>query len=244
MPPAGSTATTTTTADWRDSYLTSLQEAERNSPVNRDLVTACSALADRVAALEAEKAVLALQVAQPPQQQSQRQQQQQDAQPRSPNPASPSPSRSSTSTPTPSSATDTTATATAAIATDPAVVAQTRLDLAEALRSKGQLQARLRAAEEELRKLRAKSRADEKRIRDLAAERAALGAKLKDRGEELVEKSKMVTVRSTPSSFGFFSFLASPFWDGSSKGTHHMCWSRIWSPSSPCPSPIDGYIGG
>ncbi|KAI1812048.1 autophagy-related protein 16 [Poronia punctata] len=42
--------------DWRDDYLTSLQEAERNNPVNKDLVEACSQLADRVAALEAEKA--------------------------------------------------------------------------------------------------------------------------------------------------------------------------------------------
>lgn len=28
--------------DWRSDYLTSLQEAERNNPVNKDLVTACS----------------------------------------------------------------------------------------------------------------------------------------------------------------------------------------------------------
>ncbi|KAI0879191.1 autophagy-related protein 16 [Hypoxylon argillaceum] len=41
--------------NWRDDYLASLQEAERNSPVNKELVEACSRLADRVAALEAEK---------------------------------------------------------------------------------------------------------------------------------------------------------------------------------------------
>ncbi|KAI3337188.1 autophagy protein 16 [Xylariaceae sp. AK1471] len=46
--------------DWRDGYLASLQEAERNNPVNKDLVEACSQLVDRVAALEAEKAALAL----------------------------------------------------------------------------------------------------------------------------------------------------------------------------------------
>ncbi|KAI1268365.1 autophagy-related protein 16 [Xylariaceae sp. FL1019] len=44
---------------WREEYLDSLHEAERNNPVNKDLVEACSQLADRVAALEAEKAALA-----------------------------------------------------------------------------------------------------------------------------------------------------------------------------------------
>ncbi|KAI1434899.1 autophagy-related protein 16 [Xylaria sp. CBS 124048] len=42
--------------NWRSDYLASLQEAERNNPVNKALVEACSQLADRVAALEAEKA--------------------------------------------------------------------------------------------------------------------------------------------------------------------------------------------
>ncbi|GAW21736.1 hypothetical protein ANO14919_112600 [Xylariales sp. No.14919] len=45
---------------WRDDYLASLQEAERNNPVNKDLVEACSQLADRVAALEAEKVAWAV----------------------------------------------------------------------------------------------------------------------------------------------------------------------------------------
>ncbi|QBZ59638.1 hypothetical protein PoMZ_04600 [Pyricularia oryzae] len=44
--------------DWRDEYLASVKEAEKNSPVNRDLVEACSQLQDRVAALEAERDAL------------------------------------------------------------------------------------------------------------------------------------------------------------------------------------------
>ncbi|KAJ0118413.1 hypothetical protein J7T55_009196 [Diaporthe amygdali] len=41
---------------WKDEYLSSILEAERNSPVNQELVEACSLLNDRIAALEAEKA--------------------------------------------------------------------------------------------------------------------------------------------------------------------------------------------
>ncbi|KAI1484693.1 autophagy protein 16 [Biscogniauxia mediterranea] len=139
--------------DWRDEYLTSLQEAERNNPVNKDLVDACSQLADRIAALEAEKALL---------------------------------QASQTSKPPPSAA--------AAAETDPTATAdpRMRLDLAEALRSKGQLQSKLRAAEDELQKLRSKTRADAKRIADLIAERNALTSKLKDRNEELVGKNKLL----------------------------------------------------
>ncbi|KAI5922167.1 autophagy protein 16 [Camillea tinctor] len=138
--------------DWRDEYLTSLQEAERNNPVNKDLVEACSQLADRVAALEAEKAVL----------------------------------QASKSTPSPS------AKPSESSDSDPRAAAQTRLDLAEALRSKGQLQTKLRAAEDELQKLRSKTRADAKRIADLTAERNALTSKLKDRNEELAGKNKLL----------------------------------------------------
>ncbi|OTB17896.1 hypothetical protein K445DRAFT_264268 [Daldinia sp. EC12] len=148
--------------DWRSEYLTSLQEAERNNPVNKDLVEACSQLADRVAALEAEKAVW------------------------------------QTSTNPPASlsgkaaaATTTSGTTTASATTDPSV-AQLRLELAEAFRSKGLLQSRLKAAEDELKKLRAKTKVDAKRINDLTAERNALSAKLKDRNEELAGKNKML----------------------------------------------------
>ncbi|RYO81424.1 hypothetical protein DL766_004305 [Monosporascus sp. MC13-8B] len=179
--------------DWRDSYLASLREAERDSPVNKDLVAACSALADRVAALEAEKGVLQLRL--------QQQQQQQQQQPSSAPISSSSDPATTTTTTTAKETTKPPSTAAAAAAAAPAATtetgtavdaAQARLDLAEALRAKGALAARLRAAEEELRQLRERARADERRIRELTAERKALAARLKDRGEELAEKSRMV----------------------------------------------------
>ncbi|KAI1659594.1 autophagy protein 16 [Daldinia decipiens] len=146
--------------DWRSEYLTSLQEAERNNPVNKDLVEACSQLADRIAALEAEKVVWQT----------------------STNPLT-SPETSSGKGVATTGATDSGADQS---------VAQLRLDLAEALRSKGQLQGRLKAAEDELQKLRSKAKVDTKRINDLTAERNALTAKLKDRNEELAGKNKML----------------------------------------------------
>ena len=36
--------------DWRDEYLVNIQEAERNNPVNRDLVAACEFLIELVVA--------------------------------------------------------------------------------------------------------------------------------------------------------------------------------------------------
>ncbi|KAM0278189.1 hypothetical protein ACHAQH_005302 [Verticillium albo-atrum] len=44
---------------WRDEYLASLREQERNNPVNLEIVELCSQLTDRVAALEAEKEAVA-----------------------------------------------------------------------------------------------------------------------------------------------------------------------------------------
>ncbi|KAI1799475.1 autophagy-related protein 16 [Daldinia bambusicola] len=156
--------------DWRSEYLSSLQEAERNNPVNKDLVQACSQLADRVAALEAEKAVWQTSTTNLP--------------------ASLSPGKAAgIATDNNNNNNNTTA------AADPSVVAQLKLDLAEALRSKGQLQSRLKAAEDELRGLRAKTKVDAKRIGDLTAERNALSARLKDRNEELAGKNKMLKVR-------------------------------------------------
>ncbi|CAK7216505.1 autophagy protein 16, interacts with Atg12p-Atg5p [Sporothrix eucalyptigena] len=70
--------------------------------------------------------------------------------------------------------------------------AQLRVDLAEALRSQGKFQSRLKAAEEELETLRAKARNDAKSIRTLTTERNALTIKVRDRDEELREKSKLV----------------------------------------------------
>ncbi|OAA67064.1 autophagy protein [Niveomyces insectorum RCEF 264] len=71
-------------------------------------------------------------------------------------------------------------------------VDQLRLDLAEALRSQGKSQSRLKAAEDELEVLRAKARNDGRSIRSLTAERNALAIKVRDRDEELRGKSKLV----------------------------------------------------
>ncbi|KAK7952664.1 Autophagy-related protein 16 [Apiospora aurea] len=89
----------------------------------------------------------------------------------------------------------------AAGATDPTTTqnqpntAQLKLDLAEALRAKGQLQAKLKTSTAELQKLRAKSKVDDKRVHDLTAERNTLATKLKDRNEELVGKTKLLKVQ-------------------------------------------------
>ena len=74
------------------------------------------------------------------------------------------------------------------------VVAQLRSDLAEALRSNGQFQSRLKAAEDELEKLRVKTKVDSKAIKDLYAERSVLVTKVKDRDEELKGKAKLLEV--------------------------------------------------
>ncbi|OTA98864.1 hypothetical protein M426DRAFT_325660 [Hypoxylon sp. CI-4A] len=145
--------------DWRSDYLTSLQEAERSNPVNKDLVEACTQLADRVAALEAEK--VAWQTSKPP-----------------------SLSEKPPSGKAPAKTTEPTN-------SDPSV-AQVKSDLAEALRSKGQLESRLKTAENELKNLRSKTKVDAKRISDLTTERNSIRTKLRDRNEELVGKNKML----------------------------------------------------
>lgn len=143
--------------DWRHEYLVNLHEAEKRNPLNRELVDTCSQLADRVAALEAEKAVL----------------------------------QANQTTLTSPSTGGKTISEKAAASSDTTVV-QLRHDLTEALRSKGQLQSRLKTAEMELKKLRTKSRVDDKRISDLTVERNALMLKSKDRNEELAGKNKML----------------------------------------------------
>jgi len=69
---------------------------------------------------------------------------------------------------------------------------QLRSDLAEALRSNGTLQARVKAAEAELVRLRAKSQSDSKTILDLTKERALLAQKVRDRNEELKGKARFI----------------------------------------------------
>ncbi|KAG6258126.1 autophagy protein 16, interacts with Atg12p-Atg5p [Claviceps purpurea] len=45
-------------SSWRDEYLTSLKDAELQSPVNQELIQTCSQMADRISALEASNAAL------------------------------------------------------------------------------------------------------------------------------------------------------------------------------------------
>ncbi|TVY42413.1 Autophagy protein [Lachnellula subtilissima] len=71
--------------------------------------------------------------------------------------------------------------------------AQIRSDLAEALRSNGQLQSRIKVAEAEVARLRAKSKSDGKLIDELSRERGSLAQKLKDKEEELRGKAKLLS---------------------------------------------------
>lgn len=73
-------------------------------------------------------------------------------------------------------------------------VAQLRLELAEALRSRGVAETRLRTAEEELDKLRSKTKQDTRSLKDLTTERTSLATKVNDREYELKEKRKLVEV--------------------------------------------------
>ncbi|KAF5634840.1 Autophagy 16 [Fusarium sp. NRRL 52700] len=138
--------------NWRDQYLSSIKDADLSNPINMELVQACSQMADRISALEAEKNGLEALVAN---------------------------SGTPTAQPTEPSTND-------------LGVAQLKQDLAEALRSKGVTEKRLRTSEEELMQLRAKHKADTKSIRDLTADRNSLTTKLKDREHELREKHKLL----------------------------------------------------
>jgi hypothetical protein len=73
-------------------------------------------------------------------------------------------------------------------------VAQLKQDLAEALRSKGVTEKRLRASEEELLQLRSKHKTNTRSIRDLTADKNSLTTRLKDREYELREKRKFIEV--------------------------------------------------
>lgn len=172
-------------SSWREEYLEALRERDRREKVDYDLIDACKSfvnpafseipnwyrtdtqLADRTAALEAEKAALIPSVSPP------------------------------------------------IITKDMAAIPSTadgsvqlKSDLSEALRAKGQLQSRLKLAEEEMEKLRAKSITDSKLIKDLTVERSVLRTKVKDRDSELKGKTKLVEVRKlsyqAPKLFFFF----------------------------------------
>lgn len=75
------------------------------------------------------------------------------------------------------------------------VIARLRLELAEALRSKGVSETRLRAAQEEVDRLQTKAKSNEKSIRTLESDNNTLTRKLDDREHELREKRKFVEVR-------------------------------------------------
>ncbi|OIW33775.1 autophagy protein 16 [Coniochaeta ligniaria NRRL 30616] len=148
--------------NWRDEYLSNIEKAQSENHVDRDLIAAYSQLLDRVTALEAEKA--ASQDSQPPQR--------------------PTPRQPPSGTPSPQPADDP--------STDTKSVSRLRIDLAEALRQKGQLQSRLKTAEDELARLRNQTSADSRALRLLEAERKTLSRKLRDRDDELREKKKLV----------------------------------------------------
>ncbi|UNI16383.1 autophagy protein 16, interacts with Atg12p-Atg5p [Purpureocillium takamizusanense] len=172
---------------WREEYLLSLQDVETKNPVNMDLVQACtqatpprrpslplsggrglteragSQMADRIAALEAEKSALQSQITNP-----------------STGGGGNAAGRKTVASSSPSTPSD-----------DPGV-SQLRVDLAESLRAKGVAESRLRTAEEELGKLRTKTKDDARSIRDLTADRASVRMRLKDQEHELREQRKLL----------------------------------------------------
>lgn len=72
--------------------------------------------------------------------------------------------------------------------------AQTKRELAEALRANGQLKLRIAAAEKELVTLRSKTKTDTTLIEDLSKQRTLLVQKVRDRDEELKGKAKFIVV--------------------------------------------------
>ncbi|KAH6636369.1 autophagy-related protein 16 [Chaetomium tenue] len=151
-------------ADWRQEYVSGIREAEKLHPVNQELIAGYSQLLDRVSVLEAENAALQLQSQSQP---------------------SAAPTTTKASKPPISDSSDPSK-------GDTPIVARLRLELAEALRSKGQFQQRLQESDAELARLRAKTAADSKTLRNLTAERRTLTFKLRDRDEELRVKNKLV----------------------------------------------------
>ncbi|CAD6505960.1 BgTH12-06892 [Blumeria graminis f. sp. triticale] len=71
-------------------------------------------------------------------------------------------------------------------------ILQSRSDLAEAIRSNGQLHSRIKTVEVELLKLRAKTKSDLSIIKELHAQQNSLKQKLNDRDEELRGKTKLL----------------------------------------------------
>ncbi|KOS16771.1 Autophagy protein 16 [Escovopsis weberi] len=132
-----------------------------------ELIQACSQMADRISALEAEKAALEA---------------------RAPGLAA-APSTGTTTAHGDGGASNNSSSSSNSL---DLALAQLRVELAEALRSKGTSESRLRTAEEELSRLRSRTKLDSKSIRDLQAERNSLATKVNDREYELREKRKLV----------------------------------------------------
>ena len=84
---------------------------------------------------------------------------------------------------------------------DSEVPSHLKVELVEALRAKGQLQSRLKSAEDSRDELRARVKANEMLIKQLQAERSILSVKVRDRDEELRGKAQLLVVSSIPSSF-------------------------------------------
>lgn len=79
------------------------------------------------------------------------------------------------------------------------LLARLRHELAEAQRSKAELDARLKACTEELERVKRISQTNSKRVDDLLSERMMLVRAVKDRDEELKEKAKLSQVRTSGS---------------------------------------------
>lgn len=75
---------------------------------------------------------------------------------------------------------------------DDATIVQSRLELAEALRSQGVAETRLLAAEQELTMVKSKAKDDTRNIRKLDSELSTIKTKFRDREHELKEMRKLL----------------------------------------------------
>ncbi|CAN8097485.1 unnamed protein product [Discula destructiva] len=161
QPPAAP-ATPEPIMGWKDDYLNALLEAERSNPVSFDLVEACSHLNDRIATLEAEKAL-------------HEHEQHQQSQPTTPS------SNKTRSPPTAAQPQDTSP-----------LHARTRADLALTLSQKAHLESRLRATTHDRDRLLSISKAQQQTIGALGAERDGLARKVRDQASELRGKNELL----------------------------------------------------
>lgn len=76
----------------------------------------------------------------------------------------------------------------------PGIIDKIREDLTDAQRSRGELQAHLMVATEEVGRLQSKLKSGDKRVNGLLADKQFLTTKLKDRDEELRGKAKLLEV--------------------------------------------------